>query len=734
MGTLIAALVVAAVMLPWSAAGQSLTLTNGAARYGGLSNTVVTMTGRCELWLTNSTAPLSGSTVDLDSPDAWLFLPKTSPSTIASKYLGQIRVNGAKAAAGSNVRISPYAEGSVVIPHAPAFKPLEAYSEPFFMGASAPFGQYVYYTGAKLGAMNQKIRSFRLKRGYMAVFAQDVHGASHSKSYIAQDGDLNIAALPATLDDKIQFIYVTPWRWVAKKGIAGDPGIPRLNVNWDYNWNISGASTADLEYVPIKQNPGWPSLAQNWQSLGANTLLGYNEPDNAGQANTSVGAAISGWPSLLGTGLRTGSPATTDGGRNGWLYPFIQQADAAGLRVDFVAAHYYWAANPSDPNGAAGQMYNFLLDIWNNTHRPIWITEWNNGANWTDNNPYPAPTYAQQRACIAAMISMLESTPFVERYALYNWVEDTRSLVNSSGAVTPAGAAYSNQVSQLSYRQTIPDNGARAIAQYRFEDGALDTSGYGNHGIDVGQPLYSSGPHGPAVELDGVNNYIELPANLGKGAGFSFAARIKWNGGAAWQRIMDFGLDTSHYLFLTPSSGGGTLRFAINNGGGEQFVESTALPASQWRHVCVTLAGNTAKLYVNGVLAASSTQFNTTPSAFAPFYNYLGRSQFPADPLFNGSLSEVEIADYAFSPAQIAALARGAVTTPASLSYSLAGTAMTLSWPSDHTGWRLQRLTGPLASGSGSNWVDLPGASLTNQVTIAISSGSGPVFYRLIYP
>ena len=31
------------------------------------------------------------------------------------------------------------------------------------------------------------------------------------------------------------------------------------------------------------------------------------------------------------------------------------------------------------------------------------------------------------------MTQMLENAPFVERYALYNWVEDGRSLVTSSG-------------------------------------------------------------------------------------------------------------------------------------------------------------------------------------------------------------------------------------------------------------------------------------------------------------
>ena len=124
-----------------------------------------------------------------------------------------------------------------------------------------------------------------------------------------------------------------------------------------------------------------------------------------------------------------------------------------------------------------------------------------------------------------------------------------------------------------------------------------------------------------------------------------------------WQRIFDFGNDTSHYLFLTPSSSGGTLRFAINNGSGEQIVERAgALASGAWQHVAVTLNGNTAILYVNGTQAASSTSFSIAPSAFSPRNNYLGKSQFPADPLFHGKLDEVEIADYAMTAAQISVL------------------------------------------------------------------------------
>ncbi len=647
---------------------QTLAITNGVQVYASLTNTTVTMSNRCELRVTAANNPISGCTINLNYIDAWLFLTGVKPSVVASTYLGQIKITNGAAVADSNCRVVQYGQnGAVVIPQGSTFQPLNVFTGPQFTGTTTSYSQWTYYTGT--GITN--ISSFKLKRGYQAVLAQSANGANYSKCYIAQDGDLEIGVLPATLDIQVQFIYVTPWRWTSKKGIANNPPLSWLNVNWWYDWNIDQSSSRDLEYVAIRQQPNWPSLSQNWQSLGINTVLGYNEPDNSTQdaynnltPPGSVTNAVARLPDQLATGLRVGSPATTDAGRSGWLYPFVQQADAAGYRVDFVAIHYYWAWDPTDPNGAANQMYSFLLDIWNNTHRPIWITEWNNGANWTDNNPYPVPTYTQQQACISAMIKMLESTPFVERYALYNWVEDPRSLVTSSNTVTPAGTTYSNLVSNLSYSQAIPDNGTRGIAEFLFATNLWDTSGYYNNAMAIGAPTFTVGHNAQAsaIALDGANSYLQLPANIAKGTAFTFVAWVYWNGGNAWQRIFDFGSVSTtqggtptQYMFLTPNSGSGTLRFAINNGSSEQIVErSGALASGSWQHVAVTLNGSNAVLYVNGSPVATNN-VTITPSAFSPVKNYLGKSQFP-DPLFSGKFDEVEIADFAMTPPQISVL------------------------------------------------------------------------------
>lgn len=129
----------------------------------------------------------------------------------------------------------------------------------------------------------------------------------------------------------------------------------------------------------------------------------------------------------------------------------MDKADAAGVRVDFVAVHYYRAVgDPGDAKGAADQFYRFLKGVHDRVKRPLWITEWNNGANWTK---APDPNPKQQQAAIAAMIKMLDETPFVERYAPFNWVEDCRNLENKNGSLTPAGEAFRDHASSLSFIQ-----------------------------------------------------------------------------------------------------------------------------------------------------------------------------------------------------------------------------------------------------------------------------------------
>lgn len=635
--------------------------------YSSLSDTTVNMTGQSELHITDGTNPIPGCQINLNSSDSWFFLEQIKPSVVVSTYLSQVRVNGSPAVSNSNVRVVQYVSGAVVIPHSPTCTPLQIYSGFNYTGSSMSLGLSKYDS---LGGLNNNISSFKLKRGYMATFAQNANGSGLSRTYVAQDKDINIIVMPEELNNSVSCVYVFPWRWVGKKGGCDDSPLD-LDPDWWYDWGSGTSSTQDAEYVAMRHHEysgGWDSLNRDWWANGVSHLLGWNEPDKSDQANLTVSEAISYWAPLSATGLRLGAPAVSDGGR-GWLYDFIDQADAAGLRVDYVPIHYYWCyGDNGNPAGAANQLYTFLRDVHNRTGRPVWVTEWNNGAKWTGCDD---PSYTQNRDVVEAMMNIMDETPWVERYAIYSKVEWMRQTHYDEGGLTPMGVMYHDHIAPAAYLQA-PGKGGFGCAYYEFEDSTLDSLFYENNAITRGTEAYTIGHSGQAIDLDGSNDYVILPENLADCDDFTFAAWIYWDGGGQWQRIFDFGTNNVRYMFLTPRSGSNTLRFDITTTGNsnQQRLETTQLATGQWKHIAVTISGNTGKLFVNGSQVDINTSMTLNPSDLGAMTNYLGRSHFVQDALFNGRLDDVHIADYALTNAQITALYNGTLgnVAPAFLS------------------------------------------------------------------
>jgi hypothetical protein len=71
---------------------------------------------------------------------------------------------------------------------------------------------------------------------------------------------------------------------------------------------------------------------------------------------------------------------------------------------------------------------------------------------------------------------------------------------------------------------------------------------------------------------------------------------------------------------------------------------------------------------------------------------------------------------------------------PTNLTVSVSGNVLTLSWPEDHRGWRLQVQTHSLPGGLSTNWAALPGSELVISTNITVNPANRAVFYRLVYP
>jgi hypothetical protein len=174
--------------------------------------------------------------------------------------------------------------------------------------------------------------------------------------------------------------------------------------------------------------------------------------------------------------------------------------------------------------------------------------------------------------------------------------------------------------------------------------------------------LSVAGRFGTAVQQPrGSNQYVSLPVTtLGGSASITIAAWVKPTNNANWQRIFDFGNDTTRYLYLAARNGDGVPRFAItaNGPGAEQGINGTApLPLNEWSHVAVTIGGGVGRLYVNGVQVGANTGMTLTPAVLGTLRNnWLGRSNYAGDPVFAGGLDSVNVWSRALTAAEIAAL------------------------------------------------------------------------------
>src|SRR4030095_1169571 len=138
----------------------------------------------------------------------------------------------------------------------------------------------------------------------------------------------------------------------------------------------------------------------------------------------------------------------------------------------YVPVHYYRSTSGNNPTTAANNLYNFLKSIHDVAQRPIWVTEFNNGANWTDNAHDPDVT--QNRDAIEAMIEMMDNTPWIERYAVYSHVEWVRQTHYDDGSITPMGAMYRDHVAPIGYLQEVPAADVSAAAHFTFDGDLRD--------------------------------------------------------------------------------------------------------------------------------------------------------------------------------------------------------------------------------------------------------------------
>ena len=214
-------------------------------------------------------------------------------------------------------------------------------------------------------------------------------------------------------------------------------------------------------------------------------------------------------------------------------------------------------------------------------------------------------------------------------------------------------------------------------SEYPFDSNANDANGYFNGALQGGASIVGDPDRGHVLNLSGAGQYVSLPSAVHNMQ--YFGAWVKWNGGAAWQRIFDFGSGTARWVMLTPKNGNGTMQCAISSDTPSftHVIEAPeALPVNKWTHVAVAFDGREGILYVNGQAVAVNNSVNLLPADVATTQAWLGKSQYSVDAFFNGRLDSVWLNSTAPTPSEIIS----SFLHP-NLGMTFSGPGAVFSWP-----------------------------------------------------
>jgi len=406
--------------------------------------------------------------INFNNNICWLKLENVKPEIVFQNYLTQFNIPDLIVEYPDNIRLDNFYEnGTLIRSNIQVSAPLLVYDQINFNGQSANLNLNLIYSGGSIpNDLNNGIRSFILKKGYMLTVSDYENGTGKSKVFIASKDDLYVGSLPDDLDSTISFLRIIPWNWVSKKGTAGD--ILGINNTWFYRWNNQGVSDLKRECTPMSWGYGGAnddSDIELYISKYKNThVLGFNEPDDcngqSGQYNNmcDVDTALGIYENLMKTGLRLVSPACRQNSVFNWLDSFNSLAVQNNIRIDVIAVHWYdWNSNPqnspnADPLNIFNRFKNYLDQVYDNYGLPIWITEFNaNKFRTTDVN----------HQFMDLALPYLESLDYVERYSWFEPVSGVADFYNNDMELTDIGILYNTQISSPSIPEKFyagPDN------------------------------------------------------------------------------------------------------------------------------------------------------------------------------------------------------------------------------------------------------------------------------------
>jgi hypothetical protein len=215
---------------------------------------------------------------------------------------------------------------------------------------------------------------------------------------------------------------------------------------------------------------------------------------------------------------------------------------------------------------------------------------------------------------------------------------------------------------------------ANYMGVYHFSNSVADGTGNSrnltdNSTVNLTGSKIGSGRrlnNNPFVQSNSASlKYLQLPSGMFNSVtDFTFEGWVYLEDATtSWERIFDFGRNTTYNMFLCPSinaNSTGIKRFAITTNGNsfeQQLSSGSSTGTGAWHHFAVTIdaTANKGVLYYDGASNATNNSMTLDPSSLgATTANYFGRSQYNSDEGLYGNFDEFRISSTVRSASWIA--------------------------------------------------------------------------------
>jgi hypothetical protein len=277
-----------------------------------------------------------------------------------------------------------------------------------------------------------------------------------------------------------------------------------------------------------------------------------------------------------------------------------------------------------------------------------------------------------------------------------------------------------------------PGNALDGNLTTRWSTGTSQASGQWFQ-VDMGSPNTFN-----KLILNAVNSANDYPRGYQvtvSNDGINWSSSVATGVGSPSVTTITFANQAARYIRITQTGSVSGTFWSIDefNAMGTSPLVPTGLVATNISGTQINLAWNSSVSASGYNLKRSTTSGGsyTTIATNLPYLNY-SDSGLTGGVVYYYVITATNI--YGESANSSEASARPVSTATPQLNFAAGAGQIQLSWPMDHTGWRVQMQSNSLNAGLGTNWVDVPNSSQTNQFSVPINTTNGSVFFRLVYP